>query len=168
MIQRFRTFSAILITGVLAAPIAAAAQTPAAPGAPAAPARGPAGPPVPCGPGVTGKNVASDSRCFELRTYTVRAEGPGSIDLLHTRFRDHTNRLFRKHGMEIVGFWQPNNPGMERTLIYVLAYKDRAARDAAWKAFQSDPEWVKVRTDLQVGTQVEAVFMNSTDYGPMK
>ena len=168
MIQRFRTFSAILITGVLAAPIAAAAQTPAAPGAPAAPARGPAGPTVPCGPGVTGKNVASDSRCFELRTYTVRAEGPGSIDLLHTRFRDNTNRLFRKHGMEIVGFWQPNNPGMERTLIYLLAYKDRAARDAAWKAFQSDPEWVKVRTDLQVGTQVEAVFMNSTDYGPMK
>jgi hypothetical protein len=168
MIQRFRNIPAILVIGVLALPVAAAAQTPAAPAAPAAPARGPAGPPVPCGPGVTGKNIASDSRCFELRTYTVRAEGPGSIDLLHTRFRDHTNRLFRKHGMEIVGFWQPNNPGMERTLIYILAYKDRAARDAAWKAFQSDPEWVKVRTDLQVGSQVEAVFMNSTDYGPMK
>jgi hypothetical protein len=168
MIQRFRNIPAIFMIGALALPVAAAAQTPAAPAAPAAPARGPAGPPVPCGPGVTGKNIASDSRCFELRTYTVRAEGPGSIDLLHTRFRDHTNRLFRKHGMEIVGFWQPNNPGMERTLIYVLAYKDRAARDAAWKAFQSDPEWVKVRTDLQVGTQVEAVFMNSTDYGPMK
>ena len=128
------------------------AQTPAAPAAPAAPARGPAGPPVPCGPGVTGKNIASDSRCFELRTYTVKGEGPGSIDLLHTRFREHTNRLFIKHGMTIVGFWQPNNPGMENTLIYVLAYKDRAARDAAWKAFQSDPEWVKVRTDLQVGS----------------
>lgn len=166
MIQRLRTISAIFATAVLAAPVAAASQTPAAP--PAAPARGPAGPPVPCGPGVTGKNIASDSRCFELRTYTVRAEGPGSIDLLHTRFRDHTNRLFQKHGMTIVGFWQPNNPGMERTLIYLLAYKDRAARDAAWKAFQSDPEWVKVRTDLQVGTQVEAVFMNSTDYGTMK
>ena len=165
MIQRFRTFSAILMTAVLAAPVATAAQAPAAP---AAPARGPAGPPVPCGPGVTGKNIASDSRCFELRTYTVRAEGPGDIDVLHTRFRDHTNRLFRKHGMTIVGFWQPNNPGMERTLIYVLAYKDRAARDAAWKAFQSDPEWVKARTALQVGAQVDAVFMNSTDYGPMK
>jgi hypothetical protein len=171
MIQHFRACSALLLTVALAGPCAAAAQTPAAPpapAAPAAPARGPAGPPVPCGPGVTGKNIASDSRCFELRTYTVRAEGPGSIDVLHTRFRDHTNRLFQKHGMTIVGFWQPNNPGMERTLIYVLAYKDRAARDAAWKAFQSDPEWVKVRTDLQVGSQVEAVFMNSTDYGPMK
>ena len=168
MIQQLRACSALLMAAALAAPCAAAAQTPAAPAAPAAPARGPAGPPVPCGPGVTGKNIASDSRCFELRTYTVRAEGPGSIDVLHTRFRDHTNRLFEKHGMTIVGFWQPNNPGMERTLIYVLAYKDRAARDAAWKAFQSDPEWVKVRTDLQVGAQVDAVFMNSTDYGPMK
>jgi hypothetical protein len=165
MIQSFRTFSAIVMAGILTTPIAAAPQAPAAP---AAPARGPAGPPVPCGPGVTGKNIASDSRCFELRTYTVRAEGPGSIDLLHSRFREHTNRLFVKHGMTIVGFWQPNNPGMERTLIYILAYKDRAARDAAWKAFQSDPEWVKVRTEMQVGTQVDAVFMYSTDYGMMK
>ena len=89
MIQHFRAFSAILMTAVLAAPIAAAAQAPAAP---AAPARGPAAPTPPCGPGVTGKNIASDSRCFELRTYTVRAEGPGSIDLLHDRFLQHTNR----------------------------------------------------------------------------
>ena len=70
--------------------------------------------------------------------------------------------------MTIVGFWQPNNPGMENKLIYLLAYKDRAARDAAWKAFQSDPEWVKVRTDMQVGSAVEAIYMNSTDYGQMK
>jgi hypothetical protein len=74
--------------------------------------------------------TSSDSRCFELRTYTVRAEGPGSIDLLHDRFRQHTNRLFRKHGMTIVGFWQPVNTGMERTLIYILAYKDGAAGSA--------------------------------------
>jgi hypothetical protein len=165
MIQHFRAFSAILMTAVLAAPIAAAAQAPAAP---AAPARGPAAPTPPCGPGVTGKNIASDSRCFELRTYTVRAEGPGSIDLLHDRFRQHTNRLFRKHGMTIVGFWQPLNSGTERTLIYVLAYKDGAARDAAWSAFRNDPEWKDVTSKMQVGTQVESVFMNSTDYGPMK
>jgi hypothetical protein len=165
MIHHFRAFSAILMTGVLAAPVAAVAQAPAAP---AAPARGPAAPTPPCGPGVTGKNIASDSRCFELRTYTVRAEGPGSIDLLHDRFRQHTNRLFRKHGMTIVGFWQPLNAGMERTLIYVLAYKDGAARDAAWTAFRNDPEWKDVTSKMQVGTQVDAVFMNSTDYGPMK
>ena len=167
MIRHFRTFSAIFMTGVLAAPVALGSGT-RAPAAPAAPARGPAGPPAPCGPGVTGKNIASDSRCFELRTYTVKGEGPGSIDLLHSRFREVTNRLFRKHGMTIVGFWQPTNAGMENTLIYVLAYKDRAARDASWDAFRTDPEWMKTIKEMQVGTSVQSVFMNSTDYGPMK
>ena len=51
------------------------------------------------------KNIAPDSRCFELRTYTIRPEGPGDLDMLHKRFREHTNRLFIKHGMTIVGFW---------------------------------------------------------------
>ena len=165
MIQYFRILPTVLLSGaVMAAAAAAGAQAPAAP-----PARGgQANPTPPCGPGVTGKNIASDSRCFELRTYTVRAEGPGSIDLLHDRFRQHTNRLFRKHGMTIVGFWQPLNSGSERTLIYILAYKDGAARDAAWNAFRNDPEWKDVTSKMQVGTQVESVFMNSTDYGPMK
>ena len=127
--------------------------------------RGPA-PTPPCGPNLPAeiKNVAKDSRCFELRTYTVR-EG-SSIDLLHARFRDHTNALFRKHGMTIVGFWQPvTKPD---TLIYVLAYKDGAARDAAWAAFQADPEWVKTRTEMAVNVQVDNVFMSATDYGPVK
>ena len=166
MIQRFRNFSSLLMTGVFiaAGAAAAAAQAPAA----QAPQRGGGAPTPPCGPGVTGKNIASDSRCFELRTYTVKGEGPGSIDLLHSRFREHTNRLFRKHGMTIVGFWQPLNTGMESTLIYLLAYKDGAARDAAWAAFRSDPEWTKVTKQMQVGSSVQSVFLNSTDYGPMK
>lgn len=166
MIHHFRMIPSILMAGVFVAGIASTGSAQAPAGAPQAPAAAPAGPPAPCGPGVTDKNVAPDSRCFELRTYTVRAEGPGSIDLLHSRFRQHTNRLFRKHGMEIIGFWHPTNK--PNTLIYILAYKDRAARDAAWKGFQSDPEWAKVRSEMQVGTAVEAIFMNSVDYGPMK
>jgi NIPSNAP len=164
MTQRFAAVFPILLAGAFVA----AASTPfaQAPAAPQTPAATPAGPPPPCGPGVADKNVAPDSRCFELRTYTVRAEGPGSIDLLHDRFRQHTNRLFRKHGMEIIGFWHPTNK--PNTLIYILAYKDRAARDASRKVFQSDPEWVKVRTEMQVGTQVDAIFMSAVDYGPMK
>jgi hypothetical protein len=148
-----------------------AAQAPAGQTAPsgqgAAAGRGPAPAPTPpCGPNLpaTIKNVAKDSRCFELRTYTVR-EG-SSIDLLHSRFRDHTNALFRKHGMTIVGFWQPVTKS--DTLIYLLAYKDGAARDAAWAAFGADPEWVKTRTEMAVNVQVDNVFMAATDYGPMK
>ena len=126
----------------------------------------PAAPTPPCGPNLPAdiKNVAKESRCFELRTYTVR-EG-SSIDLLHSRFRDHTTALFRKHGMTIVGYWQPVTK--PNTLIYILAYKDGAARDKAWAAFNADPDWVKTRTEMQVNVQVDNVFMSATDYSPMK
>ena len=119
-----------------------------------------------CGPNVPMKNVAADSRCFELRTYTVSSASGSNADLLHARFRQHTNTLFKKHGMTIVGFWQPvSRPDQ---LVYILAYKNAAARDASWKAFQADPEWIKVRTDMAVTLTVDNVFMVATDYGPIK
>jgi hypothetical protein len=120
----------------------------------------------PCGPTVPAgiKNVAKDSRCFELRIYTVR-EG-SSIDLLHSRFRDHTTALFKKHGITIIGYWQPVTKPNQ--LIYILAYKDATARDGAWAEFGADPEWVKTRTEMQVAVQIENVFMSATDYSPVK
>ncbi len=172
MSDRYKTTRVNLILGAAIFGVATMtfAQAPAPQGAaaPAAqPARGPAGPPAPCGPGLTGvKNIAPDSRCFELRTYTIRPEGPGDLDMLHKRFREHTNRLFVKYGMTIVGFWHPTNK--PNALIYLMAYKDRAARDASWAAFQADPEWAKVRTDLNIGVTVDAIYMTATDYSPMK
>ncbi len=43
-------------------------------------------------------------RVFELRTYWAH---PGKMKDLEARFRDHTCKLFAKHGMTIVGFWKP-------------------------------------------------------------
>ncbi len=153
MFPRFGFRSALLVAwlGLLMTPAApASAQTPT----------------PPCGPAVTGTNIAKDSRCFELRTYNVVPEGPGDIDLLHTRFRTVTTRLFRKHGMTIVGFWQPLT--QPNVLVYLMAYKDNAARDASWAAFRADPEWVKTVATLKVGLKVDAIFMNAADYSPMK
>ena len=160
--MRLVSIGSLVAVAVFALSAGAAAQQ--AGQAPAtAPARGPQPSPA-CGPNLTIKNVDKQSRCFELRTYTVR-EG-SSIDLLHSRFRDHTNALFKKHGMTIVGFWQPVTKPDQ--LIYILAYKDAAARDAAWAAFQADTEWVKVRTEMAVNVKVDNVFMSATDYGPVK
>jgi hypothetical protein len=144
------------------------ATAPATPAAQTPPARGGRGgnPTPPCGSAATGKNMAPTSRCFELRTYTVRPDGPGNIDLLHARFREVTARLFVKHGMTIVGFWQP--VATPDVLTYMLAYKDNAARDAAWAAFNADPEWVEARTRMNVGVGVVSVFMNAADYSPIK
>jgi NIPSNAP len=154
-------FTWVWIIGILMFITQGASALSAAQGA--APA---AAPTPPCGPNLPAdiKNVARESRCFELRTYTVR-EG-SSIDLLHSRFRDHTTALFRKHGMTIIGYWQPL--AKPNVLIYILAYKDAAARDKAWAAFNADPEWVKTRTEMQVNVQVDNVFMSATDYSPLK
>src|SRR6187402_652164 len=117
--MRMRGMKTVLVSAVvlLSLALSAAAQNaaPAAPPAPATgadqaqPARGGRGgrggtPTPPCGSAVTGRNMAPTSRCFEMRTYTVRPDGAGNIDILHARFREVTARLFVKHGMSIVGF----------------------------------------------------------------
>jgi len=153
--------SSLTAVVILAGSIGIGAQA----GQPAAAPRPPQPSPA-CGAGqpTTSKSVDKASRCFELRTYTVR-EG-SSIELLHSRFREHTSALFRKHGMTIIGYWQPVEK--PNTLTYILAYKDHAARDASWAAFNTDPEWVKTRTEMAVNVQLESVFMSATDYSPLK
>jgi hypothetical protein len=119
----------------------------------------------------TSPSIAPDSRCFELRTYYV---APGKLEALNARFRDHTCALFKKHGMEIVGFWIPTDKeqGAENKLVYMLAHKSREAAKQSWKDFQADPEWQKVRTESEVNgkltEKIESVFMDATDYSPLK
>lgn len=110
------------------------------------------------------------SRVFEVRTYTA---APGKFDALNKRFRDHTVRLFTKHGMTHVGYWIPADPPLsENTLIYVLAHSSREAAKKSWDAFRSDPDWIKARDESQkdgsLTTKVESVFLNPTDYSPIK
>src|SRR5215470_16343195 len=84
---------------------------------------------------------AGKIRFFEMRTYIAN---PGKMQALHARFRDHTNKLFVKHGMELVGYWTPTaGENAENTLVYILAYPSKEAREASWKAFQEDPDWKK-------------------------
>jgi hypothetical protein len=155
--------------GLLIAVTVAAVAAQNAPKAQAPSAKKAATPtPAACGPNPPAdlRNVAQGSRCFELRTYTVRPGGQGDADLLHKRFREATMRFFQKHGMDVVGFWAPvSKPD---TLVYVLAYENAAARDRAWAAFSADPEWIKARTEMAVDLTVTNEFMIATDYGPMK
>jgi hypothetical protein len=118
-----------------------------------------------------GPSIAKDSRTFELRTYYA---APGKLEELHARFRKHTIALFKKHGMTIVGFWAPTAPAeaAANTLVYVLAYPSDEAREAAWKAFDADPDWILAREASERGgrlvTKVESVRMKATDYSDLK
>jgi hypothetical protein len=113
---------------------------------------------------------AQSGRFFELRTYTAHE---GKLEDLHKRFREHTNRLFQKHGMTLVGYWTPvDEPESKNTLVYILAYPSREAAEASWKGFRGDEEWKKVVEESHrngpLVAKVESKFLNATDYSPIK
>jgi hypothetical protein len=109
-------------------------------------------------------------KVFELRTYT---SPDGRLNDLLARFRNDTLRIFAKHGMENVGYWLPADaPASSNTLIYVLAHDSRDAATKSWAAFRDDPEWKAVAERTQANgpivTKVESVFLEATDFSPLK
>ena len=114
-------------------------------------------------------SAQSGGKVYELRTYTA---APGKLSDLESRFRDHTVRLFEKHGMTNVGYWVATDaPLSEDTLLYVLEYDSRDAAQASWDAFRADPEWKEARAASErngrLVSGVESVFMKATDYSPI-
>jgi NIPSNAP len=111
-----------------------------------------------------------DTRVFELRTYYAP---PGKMKSLHARFRDHTNKLFEKHGITIIGFWNPLDPAQaEEKLIYIVAYPSKAAADKSWAAFREDPDWKAAKAtsekDGPLVKKVDSIYLSPTDYSPIK
>jgi hypothetical protein len=107
---------------------------------------------------------------YEMRTYTAVE---GKLDAVVARFRNHTTKLFEKHGMENVGYWTPSDPPRsQNTLIYILKHKSREAAKASWDAFRKDPDWIKARTESEVNGKIvektESVFMSPTDFSRLK
>jgi hypothetical protein len=108
-----------------------------------------------------------DARIFEMRTYYA---APGKLDALLARFRDHTLKLFEKHGMTNIGYWVPaENP--DGRLVYLMAYPDRETQQKAWKDFWVDPEWKAVvaesEKDGKLVAKIEFVLLKATDFSPV-
>jgi hypothetical protein len=118
-------------------------------------------------PAAASPSLAPGGRVFELRTYHCH---PGRLEALNKRFRDHTVRIFKKHGMESIAYWIPAD--QPDTLIYVLAFPSREAATQSWAAFRADPEWTAARTaseaDGPIVQKVDSVFMSPTDYSAIK
>ena len=118
-----------------------------------------------------GEQKAANTRIYELRTYTTL---PGRLPALEKRFAEHTMKLFEKHGMRNEMYWTPiDDAHKDNTLIYILSHESQQALDDNWKAFQADPEWIKVRDDSEADGKIlakppERVFMRLTDFSPVK
>jgi hypothetical protein len=112
------------------------------------------------------EKAAGKPRLYELRTYTTH---PGRLDALNKRFRDHTMRLFEKHGMKNEMYWVPvDEPLSQNTLIYIVSHDSADAAKKSWAAFVADPEWIKARdaseADGKIVLKVDKVYMTKTDY----
>lgn len=119
-----------------------------------------------CSLAVAGSAAAAESPVYEMRIYYA---APGKLDALNARFRDHTCKLFEKHGITNVGYFTPID-NKEQKLVYFLSYPSREARAASWMAFGKDPAWQKAQkaseVDGKLVAKVVSVFMQTTDYSP--
>jgi NIPSNAP len=103
---------------------------------------------------------------------------PGNLKHLNARFRDHTVKLFKRHGIDQFGYWCPlkGQPGAGNVLIYLLTHKSPEAAKASFGEFLKDPDWKAaaqaskeaVGGPLLVKGGVKSVFMKATDYSPSK
>ena len=120
----------------------------------------------------TGQPAAAKAknRVFELRTYTAHE---GRLNDVVARFRNHTVKLFEKHGMTNIGYWVPEDaPNSQNTLVYLLAHESREAAKKSWDDFRADPDWVKARTASEANgpivAKTESVFLDPTDFSAIK
>ena len=116
------------------------------------------------------QDSAPGARVYELRTYHCN---PGKLADLHARFRDHTNYLFVRHGMTLIGYWTlADGDEVDNTLVYIIAHDSRDAARKSWAAFSADPDWKAAAAASEENgrllTGVESVFLNPTDYSPLR
>jgi hypothetical protein len=116
----------------------------------------------------TSHTLKQDNRFYEMRIYYAEQ---GKLEDLLARFRNHTTKLFKKHGMANEGSWLPID-NKDNKLVYVLSFPNREAREASWKAFVNDPEWKKVAAESEKNgkliNKIESFFMKTTDFSPKK
>jgi hypothetical protein len=115
--------------------------------------------------------ACAQNRVYELRTYTCNE---GKLEALKARFRDHTIELFKRHGIESVGYWIPRDPEKSKTtLIYILAHPSLEAAQKNWAEFRADAEWKKVSAESEVNGKIlakppESIFMDPADFSKLK
>ncbi len=106
---------------------------------------------------------------YELRIYETL---PGRMQALEKRFAEVTLEIFKRHGIEAVGFWKTEIGESNQELIYLLRFENHAAREKAWAAFQADPEWQRKRAESEADGLIVKNIRNAiwrpTPYSPMQ
>jgi hypothetical protein len=104
---------------------------------------------------------------FELRTYT---QLPGRNPAILARFRDHTMKIFKHHGMKNIAYFTTieKDPAVQSQLVYLISHASQEAAKENWTGFINDPKWKKVAADSEkdgkIVEKIESVFMTPTAF----
>jgi hypothetical protein len=115
-----------------------------------------------------GNPAQAEPGVYELRVYHA---APGKLSDLLSRFREHTIKIFDRHGIKSVAYWTPlDEPEKSNTLIYILQHPSREAAAANWKSFQDDPEWKSVKDKSEANgklvEKIDSTYMALTNFSP--
>jgi hypothetical protein len=117
-----------------------------------------------------GLQAQTKNRIFEVRTYTA---ADGKLDAVVKRFRDPEKALFEKYGMPAVFYsTAAEAPRSENTFVYMLAHESRESARKSWAGFIADPAFraaaAESDKDGRAVIKVESIFVNPTDFSPLK
>lgn len=114
---------------------------------------------------------AGGSHIFELRTY----ESNDAVTLQRKieMFNTGEMQIFQRLGMNPVFFGEALVGDKLPHLTYMLAYDDLAARDRVWKAFGSDPEWLRLRakpglSDAEIVSNISNSILRPTAFSDIR
>jgi hypothetical protein len=117
---------------------------------------------------VSQTRAQAPNHIYELRKYFAN---PGKLDNIEARFRNDTIRIFAKHGLHAIGYWQPID-NKDNAMLYVLEHNSEADAKKNWAEFMADPEWQAVSkasdANGKIVNHVESTYMTALDFSPMK
>jgi len=88
---------------------------------------------------------------YELRLYYL---GTGRLNDAHDRMRIHLPHLLAKHGIPVIGRWGGIAGPSLPLFVYLMEWESFEAREAGWGSFYVDPEWPKIRSQTNAGSEM--------------
>jgi hypothetical protein len=114
---------------------------------------------------------SKSGRIFEIRTY--ESNDAVTLQRKMDMFNNGEMQIFQRLGMNPVFFGEALVGSKLPHLTYMLAFDDLAHRDSLWKAFGSDPEWLKLRvkpglSDADIVSNISNMIVRPTAFSDIR
>lgn len=93
-------------------------------------------------------NGERPARVFDLRLY---ARVPGKEAAFRDRWRDHAIRIYERHDMDNLGWWEATDADHTGVMATLFAHESLDAINATIGAFHRDEEWIRIEKETEAG-----------------